>query len=157
MLRNGATWLEPISTLLLRRRVAKKRGDGLMALFGYPVARENSAERAVRVALSIQRALAELNRKNEGANKPALAARTAIEMGPVATGSEDVAERFAARYGMWIGSFVRDEPERMPTLSAGFLRDAAPNLGSLEYVMGHRIVGMNSPQLNASPARPKPR
>jgi SAM domain (Sterile alpha motif)/Adenylate and Guanylate cyclase catalytic domain len=48
-------------------KVAKKLGDGLMALFGYPVAQENDAERAVRAALSIQRALAEFNRKNEGA------------------------------------------------------------------------------------------
>jgi class 3 adenylate cyclase len=63
-------------------KVAKKLGDGLMALFGYPVAMENDAERAVRAALSIQRALAELNRKNEGAGKPALAARIAIDTGP---------------------------------------------------------------------------
>jgi class 3 adenylate cyclase len=62
--------------------VAKKLGDGLMALFGYPVAQENDAERAARAALSIQRALAELNRKNEGAGKPALAARIAIDTGP---------------------------------------------------------------------------
>src|SRR6516165_1346 len=63
-------------------KVAKKLGDGLMALFGYPVAQENDAERAVRAALSIQRALVELNRKNEGAGKPALAARIAIDTGP---------------------------------------------------------------------------
>jgi Adenylate and Guanylate cyclase catalytic domain len=54
-----------------------------MALFGYPVAQENDAERAVRAALAIQRALAELNRKNEGTGKPALAARVAIDSGPV--------------------------------------------------------------------------
>ena len=64
-------------------KVAKKLGDGLMALFGYPVAQENDAERAVRAALAIQRALAELNRKNAGTGKPALAARIAIEIGPV--------------------------------------------------------------------------
>ena len=63
--------------------VAKKLGDGLMALFGYPVAQENDAERAVRAALSIQRALAELNRKNAGTGKPALNARIGIETGPV--------------------------------------------------------------------------
>jgi class 3 adenylate cyclase len=64
-------------------KVAKKFGDGLMALFGYPVAQENDAERAARAALAIQRGLAELNRKNEGAGKPPLAARIAIESGPV--------------------------------------------------------------------------
>src|SRR5262249_10486587 len=64
-------------------KVAKKLGDGLMALFGYPVAQENDAERAVRAPLSIQRALAELNRKNEGTGKPVLAARIAVDLGPV--------------------------------------------------------------------------
>jgi hypothetical protein len=63
--------------------VAKKLGDGLMALFGYPVAQENDAERAARAALSIQRALVEVNRKNAGTGKPALSARIGIETGPV--------------------------------------------------------------------------
>jgi class 3 adenylate cyclase len=44
-------------------KVAKKLGDGLMALFGYPVAQENDAERAVRAVLAIHRALAELNKR----------------------------------------------------------------------------------------------
>jgi class 3 adenylate cyclase len=60
--------------------VAKKLGDGLMALFGYPLAHENDAERAARAALSIQRALADLNRKNAGIGKPELRTR---ETGPV--------------------------------------------------------------------------
>jgi class 3 adenylate cyclase len=63
--------------------VAKKLGDGLMALFGYPVAQENDAERAARAGLSIQRSLAEINRKNTGSGKPALNARIGIEIGPV--------------------------------------------------------------------------
>src|ERR1700737_1941317 len=63
--------------------VLKKLGDGVMALFGYPVAQENDAERAVRAALAIQRALAELNRKNADTGKPALAARIAMDTGPV--------------------------------------------------------------------------
>jgi class 3 adenylate cyclase len=62
--------------------VAKKLGDGLMALFGYPLAHENDAERAARAALSIQRALGDLNRKNAGTGKPELVARIGIETGP---------------------------------------------------------------------------
>jgi class 3 adenylate cyclase len=62
--------------------VAKKLGDGLMALFGYPVAQENDAERATRAALTIQRALAELNRRNVASGKPGLTARIGLESGP---------------------------------------------------------------------------
>ena len=64
-------------------QVAKKLGDGLMSLFGYPVAQENDFERAVRAALSIQRSLVELNRNNAGSGKPSLTARIGLETGPV--------------------------------------------------------------------------
>src|SRR5215468_5317419 len=63
--------------------VAKKLGDGLMALFGYPVAHENDAERAARAALSIHRALADLNRKNAGIGKPELKTCIGLETGSV--------------------------------------------------------------------------
>jgi class 3 adenylate cyclase/predicted ATPase len=63
--------------------VAKKLGDGLMALFGYPRAQENDSERAVRAALAIQRALAELNNKNAGSGWPELVARIGVESGAV--------------------------------------------------------------------------
>jgi class 3 adenylate cyclase/tetratricopeptide (TPR) repeat protein len=63
--------------------VLKKLGDGLMALFGYPQAQENDAERAVRAALTIQRALTEINDKNRGKGAPELLARIGIESGPV--------------------------------------------------------------------------
>jgi class 3 adenylate cyclase len=64
-------------------RVATKLGDGLMALFGHPIAQENDSERAVRAALAIQRALAELNRDNVGSGRPELVARIGVESGPV--------------------------------------------------------------------------
>ena len=63
--------------------VLKKLGDGLMALFGYPQAQENDAERAVRAALAIQRALADLNSRNAGKGAPELSARIGIECGSV--------------------------------------------------------------------------
>ncbi len=64
-------------------KIIRKQGDGLMVLFGYPVALENDAERAARAALAIHRSLAELNRKNAASGKPPLAARVAIDWGPV--------------------------------------------------------------------------
>jgi class 3 adenylate cyclase/predicted ATPase len=78
-------YLDAASTSVVEMggHVAKKLGDGLMALFGYPVAQENDAERAARAALSIQRALADVNRKNAGTGKPLLNARIGIETGPV--------------------------------------------------------------------------
>src|SRR6185436_19835722 len=63
--------------------VAKKLGDGLLVLFGYPIAHDNDAERATRAALAIQRALGELNRRNTGTGKPELTARIGLEAGPV--------------------------------------------------------------------------
>jgi class 3 adenylate cyclase/predicted ATPase len=58
--------------------VLKRLGDGLMALFGYPQAQENDAERAV---LAIQRALAEVNARNVGRRAPQLIARIGLESG----------------------------------------------------------------------------
>jgi len=63
--------------------VLRKLGDGLMALFGYPQAEENDAERAVRAALAIQRSLEELNARNAGAGLPELVGRVGLESGPV--------------------------------------------------------------------------
>jgi class 3 adenylate cyclase len=63
--------------------VLKRLGDGLMALFGYPQAQENDAERAVRAALAIQRVLAEINARSAGKGAPELVARVGIELGPV--------------------------------------------------------------------------
>ena len=63
--------------------VLKRLGDGLMALFGYPQAQENDAERAVRAALAIQRALADINTGNAAKSAPELLARIGIESGRV--------------------------------------------------------------------------
>ena len=109
--------------------VAKKLGDGLMALFGYPVAQENDAERAVRAALAIQRALAELNRKNAGSGKPALNARIAIETGPAVVDAAgeiygdvpNIAARVASacRAGYGRGHGAGAAPDRGPVRGRG--------------------------------------
>ena len=63
--------------------VLKRLGDGLMALFGYPHAQENDAERAVRAALAIQRALVEINTRNASKGAPELSARIGLDSGQV--------------------------------------------------------------------------
>ena len=63
--------------------VLKRLGDGLMALFGYPQAQENDAERAVRAALAIQRALSDLNVRSAARGEPELSARVGLEAGSV--------------------------------------------------------------------------
>ena len=63
--------------------VLKKLGDGLMALFGYPHAQENDAERAVRAALAIHRALVAINARNTRKGIPELQARIGLDSGQV--------------------------------------------------------------------------
>jgi class 3 adenylate cyclase/predicted ATPase len=78
-------WLDAASAAVtgLGGHVSSKLGDGLMALFGYPLAQENDAERAVRAALAIQRALAEINARNATTGAPELIARVGIDCGAV--------------------------------------------------------------------------
>jgi class 3 adenylate cyclase/tetratricopeptide (TPR) repeat protein len=64
--------------------VAKYLGDGVMALFGYPEAHDNDAERAARAALSILEAIARLDRTS-GQSK--LSARVGIDSGAVVVGA----------------------------------------------------------------------
>ena len=72
--------------------VLKRLGDGLMAVFGYPLAQENDAERAVRAALGVQQAVAEVNRRNATTGAPQLAVRIGLESGPVVV--DDAGEVF---------------------------------------------------------------
>ncbi|MEE9281164.1 MAG: adenylate/guanylate cyclase domain-containing protein [Myxococcota bacterium] len=59
-------------------------GDGLMALFGAPVSYENDPERAVRAAVAIQRALAELAERSRGIE---LSVRIGVHTGMVVVGA----------------------------------------------------------------------
>ena len=61
-------------------------GDGVMALFGAPIAHEDSARRAVHAALGIQRAIRELSRTREGEGGLALQMRIGLNTGPVVVG-----------------------------------------------------------------------
>jgi len=61
-------------------------GDCVMAFFGAPVAQPDHAERAVRAALKILRALEDWNRRRAEENEPTLEMRIAINTGTVVVG-----------------------------------------------------------------------
>jgi class 3 adenylate cyclase len=64
--------------------VAKYLGDGVMALFGYPEAHDNDAERAARAGLAVVTAIAKLNEQPGHAK---LSARIGIDSGAVVVGA----------------------------------------------------------------------
>jgi class 3 adenylate cyclase/tetratricopeptide (TPR) repeat protein len=63
--------------------IARHLGDGLLVLFGAPVAHENDAERAVLAALAMQNEVGRLNAEGHG---PALGMRIGITSGEVVAG-----------------------------------------------------------------------
>ena len=65
--------------------VDKLTGDGIMAVFGAPVAHEDDAERAVRAALSMQRAVRRVLDDERGGGAP-LGLRIGINTGTVVAG-----------------------------------------------------------------------
>ncbi|GAB4424170.1 MAG: adenylate/guanylate cyclase domain-containing protein [Anaerolineae bacterium] len=67
--------------------VDKFTGDGLMALFGAPVAHENDPERAVRAAMEMQSALRPLGRRLKASHGFEFQARIGINTGSVIAGN----------------------------------------------------------------------
>lgn len=65
--------------------VDKLTGDGIMAVFGAPVAHEDDAERAVRAALSMQRTVRRLLADERGGGEP-LGLRVGLNTGVVVAG-----------------------------------------------------------------------
>jgi class 3 adenylate cyclase len=68
------------------RTINQYTGDGVMALFGAPIAHEDSARRAVHAALGIQRALAEYGRRLQTERGLTVAMRIGLNTGPVVVG-----------------------------------------------------------------------
>ncbi|MFC1895157.1 adenylate/guanylate cyclase domain-containing protein [Thermodesulfobacteriota bacterium] len=69
--------------------VNEMTGDGVVALFGAPIALEDAPQRAIRSAYAIHREMVRFNEKmkHEGKTIPALKMRIGIHTGPVVVGS----------------------------------------------------------------------
>jgi len=66
---------------------AQYLGDGLLVYFGYPVAHDDDAERAVRAGREIITALSEMNEKLERDHGTTISVRVGIHTGPVVIGA----------------------------------------------------------------------
>ena len=58
-----------------------------------------------------------------------------------ASGDEDALGRFAADYGLWVGSYVRGDLPLMRTHAASFLAGVAASPDSPEAGIAHRVLG----------------
>ena len=67
--------------------VNEMTGDGVMALFGAPIALEDAPQRAIRSAMSIHRELAKFNESQKDKSLPTLRMRIGIHTGPVVVGT----------------------------------------------------------------------
>ena len=68
--------------------VQEFRGDGIMALFGAPIALENAAQRAVNAALAIHQEVTKFSHRIQGENRgPGVRMRIGIHTGPVVLGT----------------------------------------------------------------------
>jgi class 3 adenylate cyclase len=63
--------------------IVQQKGDGILAVFGFPVAHENDAERAVRSGLALVRAVRDLPRAGGSSASQPLAVRVAVHRGPL--------------------------------------------------------------------------
>jgi class 3 adenylate cyclase/tetratricopeptide (TPR) repeat protein len=108
--------------------IAQYLGDGVLAYFGYPISHEDDAERAIRAGLDLQEGLADIRNQFLERMGVDVAARIAIETGPVIVGGR-VGEDSAA-----IGE--------TPNLAARLQSDAEP--GTVVVGPGtHSLINSN--------------
>lgn len=87
--------MDQVYEILLRKvhdyegTVNKMTGDGIMALFGAPIALENAPQRAIQSAMSIHREMTRFNEKvkKETGGLPPVKMRIGIHTGPVVVGT----------------------------------------------------------------------
>src|SRR4029077_2390050 len=110
--------------------IAQYLGDGLLVYFGYPLAHEDDAQRAVRAGLGILHALDPLNARLPLPPGDRLAVRLGIHTGLVVVGE--------------VGAGARQEPLALgetPTLAARLQGLAAPNTLVISATTWHLLGG----------------
>ena len=79
--------------------VNEMTGDGVMALFGAPIALEDAPQRAIRSAMAIHREMARFNdrMRHEKGEFPSVKMRIGIHAGPVVVGTWETISAWSSR------------------------------------------------------------
>ena len=110
--------------------IAQYLGDGLLVYFGYPLAHEDDAQRAVRTGLGIVEAMGQLNARLEREHGVQLAVRLGIHTGQVVVGE--------------IGGGAKHEQLALgetPNIAARLQGLAAPNTLVISAATFHLLSG----------------
>src|SRR5882672_1524122 len=100
---------------------------------------EGPAAQVRQLQLQIAYGNALISTRGYGAPETSVAFARAREL---ASGLKDAPERFAAYYGLWVGSLVRSELGSMQELAQAFLYDTGERPDSPEAGIAHRVCGM---------------
>ncbi|WP_045006191.1 adenylate/guanylate cyclase domain-containing protein [Bradyrhizobium sp. LTSP857] len=100
---------------------------------------EGPAGQGRRLQLQIAYGNALIATRGYGAPETSVAFARARELASRLKGAP---ERFAATYGLWVGSLVRSELGAMQELAQAFLHDTADRPDSPEAGIAHRVCGM---------------
>ncbi|MFY1634707.1 AAA family ATPase [Solwaraspora sp. WMMB335] len=111
--------------------VDKLTGDGIMAVFGAPVAHEDDAERAVRAALSMQRAVRRVLDDERGGGAP-LGLRVGLNTGDVVAGIQAAIEYTV------IGDTVNTAARLADAAAIGAVYAGASTAGTSRHVAAWR-------------------
>ena len=125
-------------------------GDAILAVFGAPQRRDDDADRAVRCALEMQEAMAEINRKNIAEGMPEISMGIALNTGDVIAGN--IGSERRAKYG-FVGHPMNLTSRIEEYTAGGELLVADSTLQKLAqgYRLGrseeHKVKGIDQPVL----------
>src|SRR3984893_3876211 len=122
--------------------VASYSGDGVLAYFGYPLAHENDAERAVRAALELIQGVMKLHLSASPAPPEALSARIALHTGLVVVGPEIAS----------LGRSVQGAVGEAVNIAARLRAEADPNAVIISAAIYDLVDGL----VDALPLGPRP-
>jgi class 3 adenylate cyclase len=127
--------------------VASYSGDGVLAYFGYPLAHENDAERAVRAALELIESVVKLHLSASPSPPEALSARIALHTGLVVVGPEiaSLGRSVQGAVGEAVNIAARLQAEADPNtvVVSGATRELVDGLFDFEPLGPRRIRGLS--------------